>query len=50
MLLLYFYSQRLILCLFLTDFDDLEDTLDGNGNCSKSNTSKTSVRSCFTAN
>ncbi|CRK97311.1 CLUMA_CG010705, isoform B [Clunio marinus] len=31
------------------EFDDLEDSLDGNGNCSKSNTSKTSVKSCFTA-
>lgn len=36
--------------LISADFDDLEESLDGNGNCSKSSSSKTSVKSCFKPN
>lgn len=39
----------LLMLQISADYDDLEDSLDGNGNCNKSTSSKAgSVKSCFT--
>lgn len=43
------FIDALLMLRISTDYDDLEDSLDGNGNCNKSTSSKSSgVKSCFT--